>query len=174
MSVNKTKYQRKNHIDHVRDRPENYVGSTVFRNSEEFVVVDNLNHIEKKSVKICPAIIRIFIEPLSNTVDNLARSKKSKVKMNKICIDIDEKTGETSFWNDGEFIPIEIHEEEKCYNHTLIFGTLLTGSNYDDNNDDRIDISGKNGIGIKAVNILSKKFTIEGVDPINKKYFKQT
>ena len=174
MSVNKTKYQRKNHIDHVRDRPENYVGSTVFRNSEEFVVVDNLNHIEKKSVKICPAIIRIFIEPLSNTVDNLARSKKSKVKMNKICIDIDEKTGETSFWNDGEFIPIEIHEEEKCYNHTLIFGTLLTGSNYDDNNDDRIDISGKNGIGIKAVNILSKKFTIEGIDPINKKYFKQT
>lgn len=169
----KTKYQKKNEIDHVKDRPDMYVGSIIFKNSEEYVVVDDENYIEQKNIKTCPAILRIFIEPLSNSVDNLARSKKNKFKMTKICIDIDEKTGETSFYNDGEYIPIEIHEDEKCYNHTLVFGTLRTGSNYDDG-EDRIDISGKNGIGIKAVNIFSKKFTIEGVDPLNKKYFKQT
>ena len=34
--------------------------------------------------------------------------------------------------NNGSSIPIEIHPKEKIYTPELIFGHLLTGSNFDD------------------------------------------
>lgn len=166
------KYEKLNQIDHVLKRPDVYIGSTRSRNTEEFVVTNDFK-IEKKNVNVSPAILRIFIEPLSNVVDNFARSKQSGNNATRIEITIDEKTGETTFWNDGDVIPITIHPTEKCYNHSLIFGQLLTSSNYNDD-EDRIDISGKNGIGIKATGIFSKKITVEGVDPVNGKSFTQT
>jgi DNA topoisomerase-2 len=36
-------------------------------------------------------------------------------------------------WNNGTGIPVEVHKEEKVYVPELIFGHLLTSSNYDDN-----------------------------------------
>jgi DNA topoisomerase-2 len=53
----------------------------------------------------------------------------------------------------------------------MVFGQLLTGSNYNDE-EERI-VSGRNGIGVKLCNIFSKTFTVQGCDPINKKTFKQ-
>ncbi len=172
MPPKKPKYVKKDPISHIIDRPDMYIGSIRSRQTDEFVVVDDQYRIEKRSINISPAIIRMFIEPLSNVIDNVARSKENKNPTTKICIDIDEN-GTVSFWNDGDVVPIETHDEEKCYNHTLIFGQLLTGSNYDDD-DDREDISGRNGLGCKCVNIFSTHFTVEGVDPSNKKKFTQT
>ena len=37
-----------------------------------------------------------------------------------------------SVWNNGCGIPVEVHATEKKYVPELIFGTLLTSSNYDD------------------------------------------
>jgi len=169
----KQTYVKKDPISHILDRSDMYVGSTRSRNVDEYVVVDSSYHIEKRTVNVSPAIVRIFVEPLSNVIDNVARSRQGKNKVTKIQIDIDEKTGQTSLWNDGESIPVEIHDEEKCYNHTMIFGHLLTSSNYDDE-DDRQDISGRNGLGVKTCNVFSTEFKVEGVDPVNKKLFKQT
>jgi DNA topoisomerase-2 len=166
-------YVKMNPIDHVLLRPDMYVGSTRSRQIEDFVVTNENYLICKKTINISPAILRIFIEPLSNAIDNLARSKEHGVKMSKISVSFDKLTGETSISNDGDIIPVEINTEEKCYNHTMIFGQLLTGSNYNDQ-EDRLDISGKNGLGAKACNIFSKSFTVEGVDPVNQKSFKQT
>jgi len=173
MSTKKQKYSKKDFISHCLDRPDTWVGSIRSRQIEDFVSVDEGYTISKRKIDVSPAIIRMFIEPLSNVIDNVARSKQSGNKTTKICIDIDKNTGKTSFWNDGEVVPIELHPEEKCYNHTMIFGQILTGSNYDDE-EDREDISGRNGIGCKAVNVFSKEFSVEGVDPKNKKHFIQT
>jgi len=35
-------------------------------------------------------------------------------------------------WNNGDGIPVEVHKEEGVYVPELIFGHLLTSSNYDD------------------------------------------
>lgn len=169
--ASKSKYVKMNQIEHVLKRPDVYIGSTRSREVEDYMVVNS--KISKGKINISPAFIRIFIEPLSNAIDNLSRSKQNGIKATKICIDIDEKTGETSFWNDGEVIPIEINENENCYNHSLIFGQLYTSSNYDDEKD-RIDISGKNGIGIKATGVFSSKIIVEGVDPNQNKKLVQT
>lgn len=173
MASKKQVYSKKDPISHVLDRPDTWVGSVRSRKTDEFIVLDDYFQIGKKTINISPAIIRMFIEPLSNIVDNVARSKVNKNPTTKIEINIDKNTGVVSFWNDGDIIPIEIHENEKCYNHSMIFGQLLTGSNYDDT-EERQDISGRNGIGIKAANIFSTEFTVEGTDPDNKKSFKQT
>ena len=47
-------------------------------------------------------------------------------------MNIDPKENRISVWNNGQGIPIEIHKEHKIYVPELIFGHLLTGSNYDD------------------------------------------
>ena len=171
MSKSKPEYRKMDPIQHILERPDMYVGSTRSRKTEEFIVTDEKFHIEKKKIEISPAFIRIFVEPLSNAIDNVARSKGKK-EATTIKVNINRETGETTIWNDGEVIPIEMHKEEKCYNHTLIFGNLLTGSNYNDE-EDRLDISGKNGLGIKLTSVYSTKFTVEGVDPDCKKKFKQ-
>ena len=42
---------------------------------------------------------------------------------------------EISIYNNGQSIPIEIHKKEKIYIPELIFGHLLTGSNFNDTDD---------------------------------------
>ena len=54
----------------------------------------------------------------------------------------------------------------------MIFGHLLTGSNYDDN--EKKVVGGRNGYGAKLTNIFSKKFTIEAASQKEKKKFKMT
>lgn len=166
-------YVKMQPIEHILLRPDMYVGSTQNRDVQEYVYDEAKNRIVKRSVTISPAILRIFIEPVSNAVDNVARSRQGKTKTTKICININEKTGETSIWNDGNVVPVKIHDTEQVYNHSMIFGSLLTGSNYDDS-EKRVDISGRQGLGVKLTNVFSTVFTVEGVDPKTKTSFTQT
>ena len=51
----------------------------------------------------------------------------------------------------------------------MIFGHLLTGSNYDDN--EKKVVGGRNGYGAKLTNVFSKKFIVECADASdNRKY----
>lgn len=171
----KRRYQKKKPIDHCLSRPDMYVGSTRQRSIDDHVAYkdeDSNYHIVWKTIKASPAILRIFIEALSNAIDNVERSKKTSTPCTKIKVNIDKDSGETSIWNDGDVVPIEIHEEEMCYNHSMIFGQLLTGSNYDDE-EERM-IAGRNGLGIKLSNVFSTRFHVKGCDPTNKKIFEQT
>jgi len=169
-------YTKKDPIDHILLRSSMYVGSKTLKTYEDFIAeFDNESEeyrIFKKFVTASPAVLRIFIEVLSNAVDNVERSRKAKIPCTAIKVNINKETGETTVWNDGDIIPIEMHPEEKMYNHTLIFGHLLTGSNYDDN--EEREISGLNGLGSKLSCIFSKKFIVKGLDPNNKKTFEQT
>ena len=51
--------------------------------------------------------------------------------MNVLKVEINREEGSISVLNNGAGIPIEIHKEEKIYVPELIFGHLLTSSNYD-------------------------------------------
>jgi DNA topoisomerase-2 len=171
MSIStKPKYIKKDPIEHILSRSDMYVGSKKVKKIQEYVLNDEYE-IKRKNIDFPPALLRIFIEILSNAIDNVFRSKNGDTPCKKIKVTINEETGETSVWNDGNIIPIEINELEKCYNHTLIFGHLLTGSNYDD--EKTRELSGRNGLGGKLCSVFSTKFIVEGVDPVNKKYFKQ-
>ena len=52
--------------------------------------------------------------------------------MDTIRIDINREKGEIRVYNNGKGIPVEEHKDEKMYVPTLIFGHLLTSSNFND------------------------------------------
>ena len=165
------KYNKLDPIDHILHRPDMYVGSVRERELAEYISDEDFK-ITNKKIEYAPAILRIFIEPLSNAIDNVSRSQKSKNSCSNIRVNINKETGETSIFNDGQSISVEFDTDHNCYNHSLIFGQLLTSSNYDDD-EERYNISGRNGMGVKCTNVFSKKFTVEGADPENKKLFSQ-
>jgi DNA topoisomerase-2 len=63
-------------------------------------------------------------------------------------------------------------QKEKIYVPEMIFGHLLTGSNYDD--DEQKTTGGRNGYGAKLCNIFSTEFTVETQDSNTGKRYKQT
>lgn len=53
--------------------------------------------------------------------------------MDTIRVNIDLENCRITIWNNGKGIPVVIHKEENMYVPSLIFGLLLTGGNFDDN-----------------------------------------
>ena len=154
------RYVKLGPIDHVLKRPDTYCGSLHTKTQEEYVY--ECNKLTRRQVQYSPALVRCFLEILSNATDNVARNT-TDIKQTKIVVEI--SSTRVSILNDGAVIPIEINKTERMYNHSLIFGTLLTGSNYND--DEARTTVGRNGIGAKLTNIFSKCFSVEGVDNNN-------
>lgn len=77
-----------------------------------------------------------------------------------------------TIYNNGKGIPVVEHKVEKMFVPTLIFGHLLTSSNYNDA--EKKVVGGRNGYGAKLCNVFSTKFTVETSCKEYKKRFKQT
>jgi DNA topoisomerase-2 len=92
--------------------------------------------------------------------------------MDTIKVEIDVEGGVISVYNNGKGIPVEIHSKEKIWIPEMIFGHLLTSSNYDD--DEKKLTGGRNGYGAKLTNIYSNEFTIETADKKSEQKYKQT
>jgi DNA topoisomerase-2 len=57
---------------------------------------------------------------------------------------------------------VVMHKEHSVYVPEMVFGHLLTSSNYDDSI--KKVTGGRNGYGAKLTNVFSKKFIIETAD----------
>ncbi len=151
-------------------RPDTYVGCTFSQREEEYVSSEDWR-ISFRDISYVPGLLRIFVEALSNVIDNKWRGVQKGVHSSKIKVNINRETGQTRVWNDGLAIPIQINEKSGLYNPELIFGRLLTGSNYDDK--EKRYTSGRNGLGIKLLNIFSICFRIRIYDPESGKFYEQ-
>lgn len=123
--------------------------------------------LEEKEIDFVPAFYKIFDEIIVNAADNYQRRDEG-VTMDTIKVVIDQSNQMISVWNNGQGIPIVTHKEHHIYVPEMIFGQLLTSSNYDDN-EEKV-VGGRNGYGAKLANIFSKKFIIECNDDKRKKY----
>jgi len=160
-------YQKLTQREHVLLRSGMYIGS-VKKQMEELWVPDAETYMmKKKIVEYSPGFMKIFDEVLTNATDHSFRHPE----VTQIKINYDQETGEVSVYNNGPGIPVELHKEHNMYVPELIFGHMLSGSNYDDT-DSRTG-SGTNGLGSKCTNIFSKKFIIETVDSNSSKKFVQ-
>jgi DNA topoisomerase-2 len=160
-------YQKLTQREHVLLRSGMYIGS-IKKQCEELWVPDPKTYMmKKKIVEYSPGFMKIFDEVLTNATDHSFRHPE----VTQIKINYSQETGELSVWNNGPGIPVVEHQEHKMYVPELIFGHLLSGSNYDDS-DSRTG-SGTNGLGSKLTNIYSKKFVIETVDSNTGKKFIQ-
>ena len=120
-----------------------------------------------RPVTFVPGLYKIFDEILVNAADN----KQRDPKMDSLKVVIDVEENRISVQNNGDGVPVEIHQEEKVYVPELIFGHLLTSSNYDDTV--KKTTGGRNGYGAKLTNIFSTEFVIETADGKRLKKYKQ-
>lgn len=155
-------------LEHVLLRPDTYIGSAEPMKQQAWVWDDTESRMKYKDVVYAPGLYKIFDEILVNAADH----KQRDPSMNCIRVEIDTENQLISVWNNGSGIPVEIHQKEKIYVPELIFGNLLTSSNYDD--DEKKVVGGRNGFGAKLANIFSTEFTIETADSQRGKKYKQT
>nr|AAS90120.1 DNA topoisomerase type 2 [Tetrahymena thermophila] len=167
MSV-ETTYQKKTQLEHILLRPDTYVGSNEYQDEQMWVLADDGSSFENRQIKYVPALYKIFDEILVNAADNYQRDKRMK----RLDVIIDQKNNCISILNDGKGIPVQIHKEYNIYVPELIFGHLLTSSNYND--EEKKVVGGRNGFGAKLTNIFSTKFIVESADSKNKKKFQMT
>jgi DNA gyrase/topoisomerase IV subunit B len=160
-----------------------------------------------------PGLLKLFDEILVNACDNavrtwsdsaanLAGSTKRKptkaeaggagglkrMRVLSVVIDPgsdkDKRRASISLFNDGRGIPIVLHQKEGCYVPELVFGHLLTGSNFADPSKDNVGASsssslaaatgGRHGYGAKLTNIFSHQFTVKTADSTSNKVYQQT
>ena len=126
--------------------------------------------ITNVTAECSPALLKILDEIVSNAQDH----QKRDAGVTTISVEIDQRTGLIKVCNNGTMtVPTRPFEEgsEKTVAE-VIFGTLLSGSNFND--DEQRQQVGRNGMGGKLTNIYSLRFEILLVDPErNVEYFQR-
>ena len=132
--------------------------------------------MDKRTCEYVPGLFKIFDEVVNNAGDHYIRQKElaasgKEVNLVKdIKVTIDKESGEISVYNSGDGIDVVVHPEHKIYVPELIFGNMLTSTNY---TEDEKTWSGLNGAGVKLCNIFSEYFEVETVDAERGKLYKQ-
>ena len=160
-------YKKLTQYEHILSRPDTYVGSLEFQKERLWVFNSEENKLEFREVSYVPGLFKIFDEILVNAADNYQRDKSMKY----IKVDINPEENRIRVKNGGKGIPIEIHKTYNMYVPQLIFGNLLTSSNYNDNI--KKVTGGRNGYGAKLTNIFSKTFIVETANQDKGKKYRQ-
>ena len=160
--------QKLSHIEHVLKRPDSYVGP-VDLSAEPYWIL-NGKKFEKKNIKYSPALLKIFDEILVNAIDRNSLHPKN---VTAISVSLDKETGAVTIENNGPLggIGIKFNDKENVWNPELVFGHLLTSTNYDDSQK-RI-VGGRNGYGAKLTNIYSSEFSVVIKDHETKQTYTQ-
>ena len=164
------KYQIKSPHEHVLLRPDMYMDTIKNDKINIYIYDEKKKKIVLEEKTINSGLYKIFDEILVNASDQSIRDDSCNVI--KVNIDGNKITVYNNGNSKEDQIPIKIHPEKKIYIPEMIFGNLLSGSNFDDT-EERI-VGGKNGCGAKLTNIYSKFFEIEILNTNDKKKYIQT
>jgi DNA gyrase/topoisomerase IV subunit B len=174
------KYKKYELLEHILALPDTYIGSIEPQKINTYIYDDVTKKMVEKELTYIPGLLKIFDEVIVNAIDHSMRLKAEEGKgkddikhLKNIKVSINKETGYITIFNDGNGVDIKKHSSYgDLWIPELIFGELLTSTNYD-KNEEKI-WGGKNGYGSKLTNIFSKEFTIETVDHYTKKIFTQT
>jgi len=164
------KYKKHELRDHIYEIPDTYIGSVNLTQLKTYVYDDETKGMVEKDIEYVPGLYKLYDEILVNALDQSERLKAEIAKglkdikhLKTIRINVDKESGRIEVTNDGDGIDIEKHSSyDNIWIPELIFGELLTSTNYNQN-EERL-WGGKNGYGAKLANIFSKEFIIETVD----------
>lgn len=166
-------YKKHTHREHVLELPDTYIGS--IETSEEARWVFDGSKMVHRKIHFNPGLYKTFDELIVNARDALVRAAESgrtPVKRIDVSATVEGSKLTIIVKNDGDGIPIALHDTEKCYIPELIFGHLLTSSNY--NKDEEKIVGGKNGYGAKLANIFSTEFKVGVREPKSGQRYEQT
>lgn len=164
--VSASQYKRYEHWEHIYKLPSTYITSDQQAPREELLYNFEEKTIYSDTITLPCAIERLFIEGITNSSDNVGRSRRANVDPGIIEVTMDNQV--ITIMNSGLPIPVEMHEEG-MYAPELIFGTLLTSSHYEVDKHE----AGCNGYGAKLINIFSHWFEVEVWDGYNNLHYTQ-
>ena len=163
-------YRKHTHREHILSLPDTYIGSIENSDEEQYVVDGEKFKLE--TIPFNPGFYKLFDELLVNAHDHVVRLKQKKSENPVKTIQIEATETTITIRNDGESIDVEKHPEYGVYIPQMIFGELLTSTNYDKS--EKKLVGGKNGYGVKLVNIFAKKFVLTIVDAVRGLKYVQT
>ena len=159
-------WKKLSHVEHILCRPDSYIGSLVRETVEHWVPEEtNPVHFVRRATHVSPGLLKIFDEVLVNAIDQHALNPKKTTR-----IDVTIQGDVISVRNNGDGIPLSVHSETNVRIPELIFGHLLTSSNYDDT--EERTTGGRNGYGAKLTNVYSTKFNVRVLHK-NQKYIQK-
>lgn len=157
------KYQKRNLHEQILEAPDTFIGSIDDTTCKMWVFNDDAKgeteaKIVLREINYVPGFYKICDEIFVNAADHTKRCKTCTI----IKITIDQQTGMITVWNNGDGIDVADHPEHKIMIPYMLFGDLLTSTNY--NKNEKKIVGGKNGFGAKLANIYSVKFIVDTVD----------
>lgn len=144
-----TDYDKMTPREHVLARPDTYIGD--IEPTTDIMDVYDGKTITTKTIKYVPGFLKCFDELLVNASDAAQNDPNSDT------ISIEYTDEYIKIYNNG-IIPVEEHPEHKSWVPSMIFGELLTSSNYDDSK--KRTTGGRNGYGSKLCNIYATRFEV--------------
>jgi DNA topoisomerase-2 len=163
-------YKKQTHREHILSLPDTYIGS--IETAAEEVFVRDGDAFKTTTLPVNPGFYKLIDELLVNAHDHVIRLRQKKSETPVKHIEVTCTDDLFSIENDGESIDVAQHPEHKVWIPQMIFGELLTSTNY--NKDEKKLVGGKNGYGVKLVNIFAKSLTVKIVDPVRKLSYTQT
>lgn len=162
--VNDVSLDRYGEMDEIRfvlERSGTYVGNIFTYYTDYLLYVPSKHKIQNlKNIKINDAILKIFDEVITNSIDERIKSDRI-FDINEIDVTI-YPNGKFIVRDDGG-IPV-IKNKKNVWIPQHLFGTLRTSSNYNNKREG----SGLNGLGAKLTNIFSSRFKVTTCDGHNK------
>ena len=160
MATLETKYRKQTHREHILSLPDTYIGSIETANEDVFLRTET--GFEHASIAVNPGFYKLVDELLVNAHDHVVRLRTKSSPNPVKHIRVAYTDGILEIENDGEPIDVAKHPQHDMYIPQLIFGELLTSTNYD--KEEKKLVGGKNGYGVKLVNIFAKQLSIHVVD----------
>ncbi len=163
-------YQKKTHREHILSLPDTYIGS--IHTTEEETFIRDGESFTQATLNINPGLYKLVDELLVNAHDHVVRlrTRGSTHPVRKITIAYDKY--HVYIENDGEPIDVVQHPEHKVWVPQMIFAELLTSTNY--SADEKKLVGGKNGYGVKLVNIFAKQMQVMITDAERHLSYEQT
>ena len=126
-----TQYRKQTHREHILSLPDTYIGS--IETAEEDVFLRQGDEFVASHIPINPGFYKLVDELLVNAHDHVVRLRQKKSTNPVTNIKVACTPQVICVENDGESIDVAQHPEHKTWIPQMIFGELLTSTNYDKN-----------------------------------------
>ena len=162
-----TDYEKMTPIEHILARPDTYIGSV--KATTSVMDIYETDRITSKVIRYVPGFLKCYDELLVNARD----ASEEDNTCDTIKVECNVENGYIRIYNNGDKgIPVEVHPKYGKLVPSMIFGELLTSSNYNDTKERTA--GGRNGYGAKLVSVYATKFEVEVGDAIRQKKFTET
>lgn len=127
---------------------------------ESIQILKGLDAVRKRHSMYLGSLDEMTNQLAKEVIDN-ANDEFARGYATDTWVYLDTKLNQLTVIDNGRGLPTDIHPAEGIPTMEVIFGTLHSGTNFDDNNSDHT--AGTNGVGSSSTNAMSTMFRAESI-----------